>query len=310
MCLFLLALLGSVPGAVLTAQAPLVPDTTSAALTRQLDEVRQATDRFRDPQAAQRAGYRRSRLPTHPLLGERWFLRLTSRQQARLDLRRPSALYYALANGERVLTGVEYEVLLHSRDPVPEGFAGAGDRWRVEERFGPRRGLPLNPAMREALAEERRGRSGWGNAYGQVARLRTWIGIPNPDGIFAEQHRALPYLRVGLPASFADRGDQDAANGTALLMEGACKAEAGAFRSLVPDATRAQLQILANACQSAVTRLQTARNSTTSPDVFNLAAASTWREYNQAIYATLTAQQRVRVEVLLGPGGLLNPRIP
>jgi hypothetical protein len=243
-------------------------------------------------------------------LGERWFLRLRPRQQARLDLRRPSALYYALVNGERVLAGVEYEVLLHSRDPVPEGFVGPGDRWRVEERFGPRRGLPLNPAMRDAIAQERRGRSSWGNAYGQIARLRAWLWLPNPDGVFAEQHRALPYLQAGLPASYVDRGDWDAAQGTALLQEGACKNEAGAFRSLVPDATRTQLQILANTCQGAVRQVQAARNSTTSADAFNTVAARAWREYNEAIFATLTAQQRVRVEVLLGPGGLLNPRMP
>jgi hypothetical protein len=243
MCLFLLALLGSGPGATLSAQAPSEADTTSPTLIRQLTEVRQATEQFRDPRAAQRAGYRRSRLPPHPLLGERWFLRLRPRQQARLDLRCPSALYYALVNGERALAGVEYEVLLRSTDSVPEGFMGDSDRWRVEERFGPRRGLPLNPAMRDALAQERRGRSSWGNAYGQVARLRAWLWLPNPDGIFAEQHRALPYLRAGLPASYVDRGDWDAAQGTALLQEGACKNEAGAFRTLVPDATRVQLQI-------------------------------------------------------------------
>jgi hypothetical protein len=262
------------------------------------------------PAAAQRSGYRRSRLPANPLLGERWFLRLPPRQQARLDLLRPTALYYALVNGERVLAGVEYEALLRSTDSVPEGFVGDSDRWRVEQRFGPRRGLPLNPAMRDALAQERRGRSSWGNAYGQVARLRAWLWLPNPDGIFAEQHRALPYLRAGLPAAYADRGDWDAAQGTALLQEGACKNEAGAFRTLVPDATRVQLQILADGCQSAVRRLQAARNSPTSPDTYNTVAASAWREYNEAIFATLTAQQRVRVEVLLGPGGLLNPRMP
>jgi hypothetical protein len=244
------------------------------------------------------------------MLGERWFLRITARQQARLDLRRPSALYYAEAGGARVLAGVEYEVLLRSADPVPEGFVSAEDRWRVEERFGPRRGLPLNAALREAIARERRGRSGWGsNAYGQVARLRAWIGIPNPDGIFAEQHRALPYLRAGLPAAYADRGDLDAANGTALLMDGACKAEAGAFQSLVGDAKGEQIQLLTEACQSAVTQVRAAYGSG-SADAFNAAAARAWREYNQAIYATLTAQQRVRVEVLLGPGGLLNPRMP
>ncbi len=163
MCLMVLAQLACAPAAALPAQAPTAADTTSAAVTRQLDQVRQATDRFRDPQAAQRSGYRRSRLPANPLLGERWFLRLPPRQQARLDLLRPTALYYALVNGERVLAGVEYEALLRSTDSVPEGFVGDSDRWRVEERFGPRRGLPLNPAMRDALAQERRGRSSWGN---------------------------------------------------------------------------------------------------------------------------------------------------
>ena len=63
-----------------------------------------------------------------------------------------------------------------------------------------------------------------------LAMLHVWLWSDHPDGMFANYNPALPYLRAGLPTSWAHRGDYAAARGIDLLNEGACDRAAGRTR--------------------------------------------------------------------------------
>jgi hypothetical protein len=47
----------------------------------------------------------------------------------------------------------------------------------------------------------------------RLAMVHVWVGVPNPDGPFADHNRVLPYLKLGLPAAFASGGSLNAAKG-------------------------------------------------------------------------------------------------
>lgn len=81
------------------------------------------------------------------------------------DLEHPELLLYVpMPNGELRFVGVEYATPIEDLDnppPAPEGFSGEEDHWHINE---------------EA--------SLW--------TLHVWVGLQNPDGIFAEVNYRIP----------------------------------------------------------------------------------------------------------------------
>ena len=175
-----------------------------------LDRVRGTALVFAAPDSARLRGYTRlrplSRVPgLNPFVGEHWikerWLRLAS-----LDPERPAYLmYYPIAGSER-LVGFGYAFVQPSGAPLPRGFSGAVVRWHLHH---PCTGLPGLGSLLVASAAECRELGGAPGAT-QIVMLHVWLDPANPDGEFASENPALPFVAAGLAppdsAALADPG--------------------------------------------------------------------------------------------------------
>jgi hypothetical protein len=269
----------------------------STKLAAQIEAVRQATARYRDHANAVADGYRRFGRES-PLMGEHWYRKDLVGQP--LDLRHPSTLQYANAGGRKVLVGVAYTVYRHPGDPLPEGFAGASDHWHTHDLVHlAEASTEDRPFVRWLV--ERRIRSGRLGPGGRtlLTMVHAWIWLPNPDGTFAMQHRALPYLRAGLPLAWAARGDTASAEGVELVVPGACADEVSRTATLArPDA--AQRRALASACEQEAAQVRAALARHPDAAGANAAAARAWTAYLTARGRILRADQLARMRRIVG----------
>ena len=137
----------------------------------------------------------------------------------------------------------------------------------------------------------RNGKIGMSNGRTHLVMVHAWPWLDNPDGMFASEHRVLPYLRAGLPAAFAQEGDVNAAWGTSLLSEQGCVADVQRIDFLA-KLTRTQKRTIEQACSVASARVRAAPR--TDAKRFNNAAREAWVTYAGTKDAALTAEQRAR----------------
>lgn len=297
------------------------PADPSAELRAQLDAVRAATQRFRDHAVAVAEGY------THvggdgPLMGEHWVRKgLTDKP---FDISAPSTLQYLEVDGARVLTGVAYTVYRAPGEPLPEGFAGDTDQWHVHDlmkiSMTATEGRPLLRWMTNRRIA--RGRTQWDEERPELTMVHAWAWLDNPDGVFAQDHRAIPYVRAGLPQTWATDASSDAAYGVALLGKNACDQEVRKTNFLA-GATWRQRRDLTRACEAAEARVRAARRELPSDldraghetpgaraeagRALNDAAQAAWRSYLARRAELLTEEQTARLEVMIehpaGHGG-------
>ncbi len=277
------------PGLLLAGPAAAQHDGHSAGLDREVEAVRAATARYRDHRAAVADGYRRFGRES-ALMGEHWYREDLVRRP--LELARPSTLQYATVGGERVLVGVAYTVYQRPGEPVPEGFAGAGDRWHVHDVVRLARTLTRDRPVARWLAERRirNGRMGAGEGRTRLTMVHAWVWLDNPGGTFAMQHPVLPYLRAGLPASWGS--SVDAAMGVALLDPATCGQEVGRVRLLARPGRRVE-RAVRRECESAAMLVRRAPRS--DRDRLNAVAAGSWAAFERARDRLLTAEQRERL---------------
>lgn len=260
----------------------------------QLEAVRAATERYRDHAAAVADGYARFGRDA-PLMGEHWYRR--DLVHAPLDLARPSTLQYGWVDGRRTLMGVAWTVYRSADEPLPEGFAGSADVWHVHD--VQRIGEVLTegrPVLRRIVQRARR-RQGT-DARPHLTMLHAWVWLENPDGVFALEHRALPYVRVGLPAAWAESGDHAAAHGTALLADDACGRELGRLRGMA-RLDGEQRRTLAAACAEAARGVTEAVSVSGDAATFNRRASAAWRGYAAVRDGVLTLEQQARLGSLV-----------
>ena len=266
-----------------------------AALASQIEGVRAATARFQDHRVAEQEGFRRFG-NDGPLMGEHWY---RPEQVAEpLDLTRPSTLQYALVDGERVLVGVAYTLYQRPGETLPEGFAGADDHWHTHDVVALARELAKERPLLRWLVNRRisRDKVGAGEGRTQLTMVHAWVWSENPDGVFAENNRAIPYLRAGLPSALAQSASSEAANGVALLKSAGC--EALSRESSMLRVARGQRRRLDAACAEAAERVRTAVEG--DPAQLNEAAASAWRDLSELKGRILTAEQKERLARLAG----------
>ena len=55
--------------------------------------------------------------------------------------------------------------------------------------------------------------------------VHAWTWLDNPDGVFAQEHRLIPYVRLGLPEGWGTGASAAAAYGVTLLGDEACGLE-------------------------------------------------------------------------------------
>lgn len=251
------------------ASHTIIPD---AVLQAQLEEVRAATACYQDHARAEKDGYRLFGAEG-PLMGEHWYH--PDLTHGPLNLKRPSTLQYATIDGRRVLVGVAYTLYQRPREPLPEGFSGRDDQWHthdvVELARELTRGRPVLRWITKRRAE--RGRIGAGDGRSRLTMVHAWIWSDNPGGVFAAEHRALPWLRAGLPSAAAAGASRETAMGVSLLLPSGCEGRARADRLMRPD--RSQRRALAAACQRTATHVRAARAA--QPGELNRIAAESWQ---------------------------------
>jgi hypothetical protein len=120
----------------------------------------------------------------------------------------------------------------------------------------------------------------------------------NPDGTFAQQQRALPYLRAGLPAAWATRGDSASAEGIQLLAPGACRGEVSRMDKIA-RLDRAQARALTSACEQHAARLRALVGPGAGPDAANAAAARAWGGYLLSRGRILRPEQSARIQTVM-----------
>jgi hypothetical protein len=246
-----------------------------AAQGEQVERVRQATARYRDIQVAQREGYRLFGAEG-ALMGEHWYHPDLVRRP--LDLERPSTLQYATVDGRKVLVGVAYTTYRRPDEPLPEGFTGADDLWHTHDVTRLARAATAERPLLRSIVERRirRGKVGAGEGRTMLTMVHAWIWSENPDGLFAHQHRALPYLRAGLPASHARGGSEEAALGVSLIVAEGCAQEVRRTDKLA-GLSRRQGRDLRRACERHAETVRASRSA--APAALNGAAERAWAAY-------------------------------
>lgn len=266
-------------------------EASPTPLDAEVELVRRATERYQDIGVARREGYRLFGMEG-PLTGEHWYLPDAVRQP--LELARPSTLQYATIDGRKVLVGVAYTYYRRPGEPVPEGFAGAGDVWHTHDVTRLARAATAERPLLRAIVDRRirRGRVGAGDGRTLLTMVHAWVWSGNPDGMFAGQHRGLPYLRARLPASYAVGASEAAAMGVSLLAPDGCVAEVRRTDRLA-GLSRGQSRDLRRACDQ---RAETVRASfTASAATLNAAAERAWTSYVAERDRILRPEQAARM---------------
>ena len=96
-------------------------------------------------------------------------------------------LEYATIDGRPALVGIAYAVLVPSGEP-PAGLPVPPDAWHFHG----------GTVDAETFVSSHAG-AGREGAGPRIAVLHVWLGIANPDGLFASDNWALPYARLGIP---------------------------------------------------------------------------------------------------------------
>jgi hypothetical protein len=164
------------------------PALTSA--TAFVECARIGTARYKDRSAAIADGYRKIG-SDFPAMGEHW-IRIGLVFDGRFEPSRPEVLNYVDVDGRPQLLGVGYAVPLLGDEKPPAGPAGIG-AWHDHSRtIDDETVLP---------GHHEHGRDAQGP---RLAMLHAWIWSPSPDGIFAVENWAIPFVRLKLsPAAAA-----------------------------------------------------------------------------------------------------------
>lgn len=286
------------------------PIAQPAALATQLATLRGAIARYSDFEVARREGWKKfggMRSGEGPLMGEHWLLPKERggpdyQHGDAIDFSRPSNLIYADIGGTRRLIGVTFNVRLADGEPVPEGFSGSADTWHVHD--FPRAiaaATEERPVLRwlaATFAPREFTRPGTGR--GRVAMVHVWPTIPNPDGLFADKHRVLPYLKLGLPASYADGASLQAAKGLHLATARGCgdSIDGALWIAAAPKGTSKRLhEVCSTAAEHVKEGLQTGRK-----DEINRMAEHGWATFSAQWAQALTPAQQARIAAITEHG--------
>jgi hypothetical protein len=279
-----------------------------ATLDAQMATLRQSIARYADFEVAQREGWKKfGGAGEGPLMGEHWYLppkRGGPDYQfgQPIDFSRPSNLIYAEIAGKRQLVGVTFNMRLADGEPVPEGFDGTADKWHVHD--FPRAiaaATETRPMLRwfvQGFAD--RAFNQGGVKRGRVAMVHVWPTVPNPDGPFADKHRLLPYLKLGLPHSYADGASLQAAKGLHLATTRGCAdtIDGALWIAAAPKETAGRLHRACSAAADHVTQgLASGRK-----DEINRMAEHGWAMFAAAWARDVTPQQQARIAAITEHG--------
>ena len=271
----------------------------------QFDAVARGIERYRDIAVAKREGWRAFG-GDEPLMGQHWspperFGLDYQGPDAALDFARPNNLMYTEIDGRMVLTGAAFVVRIGHGEAVPEGFAGAFDKWHVHD----------FEAAWEAATQERPilrwlGRqwlkSNWlddgEDGRARTAMVHVWAALPNPDGPFADYNRTLPLMKLGIDAEHARHLSLDAARGLSLATKDGCDNAYGG-KLWIADAKRRAKRAIMRACkvEARALRAELSEHGEHAAHVFPRAAQA-WHTVEAVAKRELTQRQRARIAAM------------
>jgi hypothetical protein len=139
-----------------------------------------------------------------PFQGQHWMAFPRFMANAELDFTKPTFLMYLPLGDSLVPVGVAYAKRISTNEALPADLAGDRAEWHAHVFC---RNVPGEGAALADGAEDCTSRGGV-SAPNQIAMVHTWT-VPNPDGAYAHDNPALPYIATGLkPPTHATRDDR------------------------------------------------------------------------------------------------------
>ena len=277
--------------APLTLAAQLPPAAGPAAVNGDsavcafVSRAREGTARYSDRARAIADGYRAIGSES-PGMGQHW-VHIERLLAGQFDAARPQILNYATVAGRPTLVGVGYAIPARDTAELPAAPASHA-AWHFHS----------STVEDEELLPTHR-MAGMADTALRVAVLHAWVWVANPEGTFAPDNWALPWVRLGLTPP--PGAPVDASRAVSLVAGGdeffaALMAHVGRAE---PDATRQIRAVLSPAAADVRTRVRAiAATGRVGPeDVAWLADrwAAMWRDLQQAVPDSVwTAMRPVR----------------
>ncbi|MCY4333725.1 MAG: hypothetical protein OXC60_03520 [Litoreibacter sp.] len=272
----------------------------SGILDRQIAEARQAAQKYASFSVAQKEGWRPFGADV-PLMGQHFQLRNGPDYVSgdALDFSKPSNLVFAEIRGRKELVALAYVVRKRPDEPLPTGFAGQSDIWHIHD------GRRFLAALSETRPVIGRLAGRWfqnkvthNDGRIQLAMVHLWL-IPNPKGPFASHNPRLPYLDLGLPASWA--GDMGTARGLALALPDGCGRMLDAELNL-SGASRRTVRRIKRACEGFSKKVRAV--VATDRSQMSATARQAWENLSFTVQAELTPDEFRRSKAFVedGPG--------
>jgi hypothetical protein len=238
-----------------------------------IERARTGTAKYQDQSAAILDGYRRIGRD-FPAMGEHW-IRIDLLFDGRIEPERPEFLTYIVVSGTPKLLGAAYALPLLPGEQPPDLPAG-NHAWHDH----------FNTIEDETLLPHHH-HSGSVGDRARLAMLHAWIWSPNPDGTFAADNWAVPYLRLGVTPPI--NAPRSAALALSLLNGGDeyFAASIDASMSLDPEQRRAINSAFARARSAAAGTAATAME----PEQWN----DIWEELVKSIEASVGRDVRAHL---------------
>jgi hypothetical protein len=146
--------------------------------------ARKATAKYKDQSLAILDGYRRVGTD-FPAMGEHW-IKIGLLFDGQLDANHPEVLNYVVVAGKPELAGVAYALPLLENESPPDWPAGRS-AWHDHSR-----------SLEDETIVPHHNAAGHDGAP-RLSMLHVWLWLDNPEGIFAADNWAIPYLRLQIP---------------------------------------------------------------------------------------------------------------
>jgi hypothetical protein len=178
---------------------------SDSAVTRAREAITPMTDSVALRDAGYFAiGFGAGQRDLTPFQGQHWLSVGRWLNNRPVDLLRPTFMMYLPIDGKLVPIGVAHSLRISADSGMPTTLAGVPVEWHshVFCRAVPGEGQALADGVEDCKAR------GGNPAPNQLSMVHVWT-VPNPDGPYAHDNPALPFIATGLtPPAHASRDDR------------------------------------------------------------------------------------------------------
>jgi hypothetical protein len=169
-----------------------------------IESARAATAKYQDQSVAIAEGYRQIG-SDFPSMGEHW-ISIGLLFDGKIDPEHPEVLTYAVISGKPQLLGVAYMLPLLQGESAPD-WPVSKEKWHDHFR-----------TLEDETELPQHHEAGQAGDAPRMTMLHAWIWLANPNGMFAADNWAIPYLRLGIKP--AQDAPETAAKALALVSGG------------------------------------------------------------------------------------------